>query len=158
MSQSLLALSLWLHALATVIFIGHYLLLALVYLPAITGNRPDVTSGRILGEISKRSRLWLYVSLGVFIITGVYLLTADPSYRGIGNFSNLWAALMLVKHIIIVGMIVAGFWFNAILRVGSMAGSSPTSLPAARRLRSFVNGMAITGVVVLLLTAVAQTQ
>ena len=35
MSPVLVALSLWLHAVATVVFIGYYVLLALIYLPAL---------------------------------------------------------------------------------------------------------------------------
>jgi len=158
MSQFLLTLSLWLHSLATVIFIGHYLLLALIYLPALTGEGADATTGRTLTQISKRSRSWLYAALVVFTIGGIYMMLTDPNYRGFGDFGNTWAVLMLVKHVIILGMIAAGFWFNAILRVGSMAGANPSSAPAARRLRSFVNGMAIAGALVLLLTAAAQAQ
>jgi hypothetical protein len=82
----------------------------------------------------------------------------DPNYRGIGDFGNPWAILMLVKHIIIVGMIAAGFWFNGILKVGSMAGANPSSAPVLKRLRSYVNGMAIAGALVLLLTAAGQVQ
>jgi len=55
MSQILIALSYWLHSLATVIFIGHYLLLAIIYLPAIKNGSLDVT-GPILSQISKQSR------------------------------------------------------------------------------------------------------
>ena len=35
MSQMLFSLFTWLHALATVVFIGHFLLLSLIYLPAL---------------------------------------------------------------------------------------------------------------------------
>ena len=36
MSHILIAASVWLHTLATIIFIGHYLLLSLLYLPALS--------------------------------------------------------------------------------------------------------------------------
>ena len=156
MSQFLVALSVWLHAVATVVFIGHYVLLALIYLPALTKATPDVTVGSLLSEISKRSRTWLYISLLIFLITGIYLTLVDPNYLGIGNFGNPWAVLMLVKHILIVGMITAGFWFNAILRVGPMLSSKTGFGPAVNRFRLYVNLMAITGTLVLLLTAFSQ--
>jgi uncharacterized membrane protein len=158
MSPFLLTLSLWLHSLATVVFIGHYILLALIYLPALTTGEADATIGRILTGFSKRSRPWLYAALVVLVLTGTYMTFGDPNYRGIGNFGDPWAILMLVKHIIIVGMIAAGFWFNGILKVGSMAGANPSSIPALKRLRSYVNGMAIAGALVLLLTAAGQAQ
>jgi hypothetical protein len=65
---------------------------------------------------------------------------------------------MLVKHILILGMIAAGFWFNAILRVGPMLSSKTGSSQAMDRFRLYNNGMAITGVLILLLTAVSQVK
>jgi uncharacterized membrane protein len=157
MTQTLIALSYWLHSLATVVFIGHYLLLALIHLPAMNNTSLDVT-GPILSEISKRSRRWMYVSLLIFMVTGIYLMFADPNYRGVGDFNNFWSVMMLVKHLLIVGMIAAGFWFNAFLRVGPMLSSRNSAEQAYARFRLFVNIMAVSGVLVLLLTALAQIQ
>lgn len=157
MSEILMAISTWLHALATVVFIGHFVLLALIYLPAVK-DKPDIPTGAILGVFSKQSRYWMYAALLVFMITGIHLMIVDPNYLGIGNFGNLWSVLMLVKHILIVGMIVAGFWFNAILRVGPMLSSNTGASQAFIRYRAYVNGMAVTGILVLLLTAFSQVK
>jgi uncharacterized membrane protein len=116
MSQTLTTLSFWLHALGTVILIGHYCLLSLVYLPVFEKNQAEPVSRTILSEISKRSRSWLYVSLLIFAVTGIYLTFVDPNYLGIGNFGNPWAILMLVKHILILGMLGMGFWYNGLMR------------------------------------------
>src|SRR5512139_1719780 len=101
MSQLLLATSTTLHALAMIIFIGHYLLMSLIYLPAL--SKLD-NGAKALGEMSHRSRRWLYISILVFAATGIHLTLVDPNYLGIGNFSNPWALLMLVKHLLIVVM------------------------------------------------------
>jgi len=153
MSQLLIAVSMWLHTLGTVILIGHYLLLSLIYLPVLAKD-----NGASLSEISRRSRSWLYLSLLVFVVTGVYLTLADPNYLGLANFGNLWGVLMLVKHVLILGMIVIGFWFNAILRVGPMMRSTSGAAQAASRMRLYANLMAISGSLVLLLTALGQVQ
>ena len=153
MSQILTALSMWIHAMATVVFIGHYLLLSLIYLPAMANE-----NRAILSEISKRSRAWLYLALLMFIITGIYMTLTNPNYRGVANFSNPWGILMLVKHVLILGMIIMGFWFNAILRVGPMMSSNNGAVQAANRFRLYTNLMTLSGVVVLLLTALAQVQ
>ena len=153
MSQILIALSVWLHALGTVVLIGHYLLLSGIYLPVLTRY-----NGAILSEISKRSRPWMYGSLLIFIVTGIALMFADPNYLGVGNFSNVWGVLMLVKHILVVGMIALRFWFNAILRVGPMMGSNNSAELGMRRFRLYSNLMAISGVLVLLLTTLAQAE
>ncbi len=154
MTQALISLCSWLHAVATAIFVGHFVLLALIYLPVLSKSG----NGAALSEISKRSRPWMYASLIVFMVTGIYLMLVDPSYMGIGNFSNAWALMMLVKHVLIVGMIAVGFWFNAILRVGPLMSSNHGAEQAIARFRNYVNIMAISGILVLLLTALAQAK
>ena len=154
MSSILIALSYWTHALATVIFIGHYLLLALFYLSVLSkeGN------GLALSEISKRSRPWLYASMIILAVTGSYLTIADPNYLGLGNFSNFWGVMMLVKHLLILGMLVIGFWFNALMRLGPLTSSNTGAVQAIARFRWYNNAMAISGILVLLLTALAQVK
>ena len=155
MSQMLFSLSTWLHALATVVFIGHFLLLSLIYLPAFGKSNAEI-AGPILSDVSKRSRPWLYASLVIFMVTGIYLMIVDPNYRGVGNFGNLWAVAMLVKHILIVAMIGMGFVFNAFLRVGPMMSSNSGAEGAISRFGLYSRLMALCGVLVLLLTALAQ--
>ena len=154
MSQLLFSLFTWLHALATVVFIGHYFLLTVLYLPAFAKQKAEIT-GPILSEVSKRSRPWMYASLVIFMVTGIYLMIVDPNYLGVGDFGNLWSLAMLVKHILIVAMIGMGAFFNAILRVGPMM-SSNSPQPAIARFGTYSKLMAICGVLVLLLTALAQ--
>ncbi|WKZ35125.1 MAG: hypothetical protein QY332_16040 [Anaerolineales bacterium] len=150
MTPIFITLSYWLHALATVVFVGHFVLLAAIYLPALA-DTPTA-----LSAISKQSRKWLYVSLLVFTITGLYLTFVDSNYLGIGKFNNFWSMMMLVKHLLIVVMIAMGFWFNAIIRVGPLMSSNTGAALALTRFRWYVNAMAICGVLVLLFTALAQ--
>jgi len=155
MSQLLLATSTTLHALAMIVFIGHYLLMSLIYLPALSNVDAGV---KALGEMSRQSRRWLYLSILAFAATGVHLMLVNPNYLGIGNFSNPWAMLMLIKHIIIVVMIGLGFWFNAIQRVGPALRSNNGAAQGAVKFRQYSNLMAICGVLVLTLTALSQVQ
>ena len=153
MPQILIASSVWLHALGTVILIGHYVLLSVIYIPVL-----EKGGGMYLSGISKRSRPWMYAALVIFMVTGVYLMFADPNYLGVGNFGNLWSVMMLVKHVLVIGMIGLGFWYNAFLRVGSMMASTNNGDLGVRRFRTYSNLMAISGVLVLLLTALAQVE
>jgi uncharacterized membrane protein len=124
-----------------------------IYLPVLAKN-----NGIALSEISKRSRPWMYTSLLIFLVTGIYLMFADPNYLGVGDFGNFWSVMMLVKHLLIFGMIGLGFWFNALLRVGPMMASNNNAELGIRRFRMYSNLMAISGVLVLLLTALAQVE
>lgn len=153
MSQFLITVSMWLHALAAVIFIGHYLLLSLLYIPVLAAKDPAA-----LSEISKRSRRWLYAALLIFFVSGIHLMLVDPRYLGLANFGNAWTVLMLVKHMLALVMIAMGFWFNAILRVGPLLVSNTGAVQATNRLRLHAGWMAVLGALVLLLTAVAQVQ
>lgn len=155
MSQTLFSLCTWLHAIATVVFIGHPLLLATIYLPAFAQAKADV-AGPILSGVSKRSRSWMYASLIIFMITGIYLMIVDPNYLGVGQFSNAWSVAMLIKHILILAMIGLGFFYNAILRVGPMMSSNNNAEAAIARFTSYSRWMAIMGVLILLLTAFSQ--
>ncbi len=156
MSQLLIAISTTLHALAMIIFIGHYLLMSLLYLPAL--SKMDKEGALALGEMSQRSRSWMYISILVFLVTGIHLMLVDPNYRGIGNFSNPWAILMLVKHLLILVMIALGFWFNALQRVGPTMRSNTRAAQGVNNFRRYSTAMAVSGVAVLLLTALAQVQ
>jgi uncharacterized membrane protein len=153
MSQILVALSTWLHALATVVLIGHYVLLSLIYIPVLAkGN------GIALSEISKRSRSWLYLSLLVFAITGTHLMLIDSGYLGFMDFGNFWGVVMMLKHVLVFAMLALGFWYNGILRVGPMMSSNNNAELGITRFRTYSNLMAVSGILVLLLTALAQAE
>jgi len=153
MSQLFVSLSIWLHALATVILVGHYLLLSILYLPVL---EKENTGGMALSAISRQSRFWLYASMGIFAVTGVHLTFVDSNYLGLGNFSNPWSILMLVKHILILGMVGIGFWYNALLRIGPALSAKSGAGEALANFRLHARLMAGVGVLVLLLTALAQ--
>jgi len=158
MSQIFITISYWLHSLATVVLIGDFVLLALVYLPVFINHQEDPASAAILAEVSRRSRGWLYGALGIFILTGIYLMLVDPNYLGLGNFGNTWAVLMLVKHILVLGMIGVGLVYNALLRVGPQLKTGIDTSSAFARFKQYSYLMAVLGVLVLLFTAVAQAQ
>ncbi len=158
MTTILTAVSLWLHSLATVVLIGHYILLALVYLPVFSRHQSDPAAGAILSGISRQSRPWMYASMLVFILTGTYIMLINPSYLGVGDFGNLWAVMMLVKHILVVGMIGLGFWYNGILHVGPQLQFSAGKPGPIARFRQYTVLMAVAGALVLLLTSIAQAQ
>lgn len=156
MTPILIAVSNTLHSLAALIFIGHYLLLSLFYLPVF--STAEAGSLKTLGEASRRSRPWIYASIIVFFLTGIVLMILDSNYQGIGNFGSPWAVLMLVKHVVILAMLVLGFWSNAVQHVGRALRSNPGDAQNIARFRRYCNAMSVCGVLVLLLAALAQVE
>lgn len=136
-----------------VVMIGYYLLLIMIFIPTLSNGGETY-----LSEISRRSRAWLYISLGIFLLTGFYLMLVDANYMGIGKFNNPWSILMLVKHLLILGMIGIGFWVNMIWRAGQRLRTDEQPAQALGRFRWYANTMGILGAAILLLTAVSQVQ
>ncbi len=149
MSQLLIILSTWLHSLATVVLIGHYLLLGLVYLPSFSQSLEEADMKRALDGIQSRMGLWVHLALVVFLITGIHLMLINTNYQGIGNFGNAWAVVMVVKHLLVAVFFVFGLYLDH--------GGRRKKLTETGQLSNVLRTMAGCGVLILLLTAVAQT-
>jgi uncharacterized membrane protein len=147
----LTTVSLGFHTLATIVLIGHYLLLTLVYLPVFNRRFSDKPLFDLLAEINDAVRQRIYAALGVFAITGIYLMLVNESYQGVGNFSNAWSMLMLVKHILVVAMIVLVMIFNSTVKSRAVGDKR---LPS--RLNLLSQAISVSGILVVLLTAFAQ--
>ncbi len=143
------SISLCLHTLATILLIGHYLLLALVYMPALKRSVDGKALSAVLTSIAGGARLYLLASLLVFVVTGIYLMLVNESYHGVGRFDNAWSVLMLTKHLLIFVMVGLGLRLNNSLDAG---GKLPD------RFNSLLNAVSTSGVLVLLLTAFSQAQ
>jgi uncharacterized membrane protein len=154
MAQTLIVTANILHTLATIEFVGFYLVMTTIILPVFTTK---TSSGmETLSEISKRSRWWLYSAMVVLALTGTYLTIVDGNYAGIGNFNSAWAILMLIKHIVMLLMVVLGFWFNAIKRVGAGMLSTSNASIGLLRLKRYCYLMNYFGIGILFFTAIGQ--
>jgi len=94
-----LAISYTIHLIATVVWFGSLLLLALLAWPAFLGQSgagPDWTG------LQKRLAPWANLSLVLLLITGFVQMTNDTNYNGFLAIDSTWAWAMLVKHIAFV--------------------------------------------------------
>lgn len=110
MSQAALALSLFFHILATVVWIGGILLITFLVMPQVSA----VLAGQpALRQISLRLRQRFAqvsnLALAVLIVTGLLQMSADPNYDGLLRFDNAWSRILLLKHLLIVGMALLGW-------------------------------------------------
>ena len=156
MAQFLIPLSNLLHTLATILFVGYFILMVILVIPTLSAK--GATGMQTLSELSKCSRWWLYGALALFAVTGVYLALSDANYSGLGKFDSAWSILMLAKHIIIIVMLAIGFWFNAIKRVGPAMLSTSNSAAGLTRFKRYCTLMTFFGLLVLALTAIGQMQ
>lgn len=153
MSIFLVAFSTWLHALATVVFIGYYLFTGLIYLPVFERQMRPNALRELLEQISARLRPFFGGSLLIFLITGTHLMLINRNYLGLGNFfGNPWSALIVIKHVLVLPFLVLAV-FSERAFLGQISDQKPEALKQFRRA---LNINLILGVIILLLTAIAQ--
>jgi hypothetical protein len=146
MSQFLLILTNWLHTLATVMLVGHYFLLALVYWPLVAGPG----GAGLLPRVAERARLYLSGSVLAFIATGTYLMVVDGQYLGLGAIGNAWSWLVIAKHVLVLALIAMSIYADRSLAPRAADAS------ALARYRQMLWAWVAGGAGVLLLTALMQ--
>ena len=103
MSPSILAVSYFFHLIATVVWLGGLAVYVLLIFPE-GALLPDALRVRI----RKRFLPLTNFSLVVLIFTGLTQMVGDPNYDGVLQFTNTWSLVILFKHVVIVGMLIAG--------------------------------------------------
>jgi len=154
MSQIIIGLSIWLHSLATVVFIGHYLFLNQVYLPVFEHQAKGDALRKLLEEVSTRLRPYFGSSLLIFIVTGTYLMMINKSYMGLGNFfGNAWSALIVIKHVLVFAFLALAIFSERAI-MGKISDKQPLAL---KQFRLALSVNTLFGILILLLTTAAQT-
>ena len=109
MSQSSLAISIFFHILATVIWIGGLVITVLLVWPEMNRALAEAPGlYRLLTRLRNRFKMLSNISLAVLVVTGLFQMTADPHYNGFMAFDNDWSRIILFKHIAILVMIASG--------------------------------------------------
>jgi len=154
MSTILVALSTWLHTLATVVFIGYYLFTSQVYLPIFERQARGNALRELLEEVSARLRPYFGSSLLIFIITGTYLMMVNKNYMGLGDFfANAWSVLIVIKHFVLLAFFIIAIYSERAV----MEKISDQQPQLVDQFRLMVGINTVLGILILLLTAVVQT-
>ena len=109
----MLALSYWLHMLATVVWVGGLALMALVVWPgarAVLGPGPQLA--QLVREWQRRFDPLAWLSLAVLITTGLAQMAVSPNYNGFLKIDNGWAVALLLKHAAVGGMMLMGVYMQ----------------------------------------------
>jgi uncharacterized membrane protein len=153
MSTYLVALSTWLHALATIIMVGYFLFTGLIYLPVLERQMQATALRALLEQVSARLRPYFGGSLLIFLVTGSYLMLINKNYLGLGQFFvNPWSALMVIKHGLVLAFLALAI-FSERTFLGQISDQKPEAL---KQFHWALNINTILGVVILLLTSIAQ--
>jgi len=128
-TDQILAISLFFHLLATVIWVGGLILTTIMIWPEVRRtlqNKPELYT--MTNRLRKRFTPLGNLSLAVLIFTGLVQMSLDENYKGFMDFSNTWSVVILLKHVAIIGMIASG----AILQYGIFPALDRTSLMIER--------------------------
>jgi len=104
-----LSISYWIHLLATVTWLGGLLVMAVVAWPAVRSQLMDADQWSAL---LRRFTPWANISMVLLWATGFLQMSADANYEGFLVVNNLWARVILIKHIAIGGMMVLGLYIQ----------------------------------------------
>ena len=97
-------LAYWLHMLATVVWIGGLAALAIFVLPAARRALDPPAYAAFLTNLQQRFDPLGWFSLAILAATGMFQMSASPSYQGFLAIENRWAAAILIKHLFFFGM------------------------------------------------------
>jgi len=100
------ALTFWLHMLATSTWIGSLVAISVLVLPAARRSlsAPDQLS--LVEVIQKRLEPVTWFSVSVLVASGLFQMSVNPHYNGFLSTSGQWSLAMLTKHLL-VGTLIA---------------------------------------------------
>jgi uncharacterized membrane protein len=92
----------FLHLFATVAWFGALTTNAFILMPSIRESLEPPTAGKLMGAVMRRFRILVYTSMGVLIVTGIFM-TSSMKFM---QFTNLWSTISSIKHIFIIIVVV----------------------------------------------------
>lgn len=151
----LMSLVNWLHLAATVAWIGGMTTNLWVVLPSMRASLEPPVMGKLMNAVMRRFRVLTYVSIALLVITGGLMFRSNVAYAGFG-FANVWSAVSLIKHIIVVVLIILAIYaYEGLARkVTRLAAKGPSADLARlqKRQMAFAATGLVLGLVILLLT------
>lgn len=94
------------HDLFTVIWMGGLIVTVISYLPSLKdalGASPQVK--KVMMSFQKRQSIWVYISIGGLILTGLMLSNRNPEFESLFSFGDAYSIALSIKHILVILMI-----------------------------------------------------
>lgn len=101
-----LALTYWLHLLATVTWIGSLAGVSFLVLPAMKRALEPETQLVFIEAMQKRLEPIAWFSMSLLLLTGLFQMSVNPHYDGFISVSTQWSLAILTKHLLGIVMVV----------------------------------------------------
>ncbi len=102
-----LAVTYWLHLLATVAWIGSIVATSILFLPAARKALKPVDHLALIDAMQKRLEPIAWFCMTLLLLTGLFQMSVNPHYDGFVSVSTQWSLAILIKHILGIFMVVA---------------------------------------------------
>jgi uncharacterized membrane protein len=100
-----LALTFWLHLLATVTWIGSLASISILVLPAAARALRLPEQLVLVDAVQKRLEPIAWFSVSVLVVTGLFQMSVNPHYNGFLATSGQWSLAILAKHVLVATLI-----------------------------------------------------
>lgn len=101
-----LALTYWLHLLATVTWIGSLAGISFLILPAMRHSLSPEAQLVFIEAMQKRLEPIAWFSMSLLLLTGLFQMSVNPHYDGFISISTQWSIAILSKHLLGIVMVV----------------------------------------------------
>ena len=157
MDVSLTLLLKWFHLMATVTWIGGMFTNFFIYIPSIGKTLEPALAGKLMAAVMKRFRILVYISMTVFLISGIMMASLHLDSGAIVSSKNQMVAVLIFKvPLYILMVILAIVAFEVIApRVARIAADGPSPrLQRAQRTQKILAMIGfLLGILVLALSA-----
>ena len=160
MEDALLAVLRWLHLTATVLWIGLAVSSVLVFTPLSRQHIPMAAMSDYISDLRKRAAAVVWTAIAIFSVSGFSLMLMSDNFNGFGDyFANTWTIVITLKHAVIGGMVLLALYqFNGVMPklAAALKSGASEAKALAERQKSVAVWTALLGILVLLLTAIAE--
>jgi len=87
----------WIHLVATVSWIGGMFTNLIIYIPAVGKTLEPPAAGKLMGTVMKRFRVMVYLSMAVFLISGILLGSLDLNSGASISSRNEMVVILIFK-------------------------------------------------------------
>ncbi len=101
-----LALTYWLHLLATVTWVGSLAGISFLVLPAMQRALNPETQLIFIEAMQKRLEPIAWFSMSLLLVTGLFQMSVNPHYDGFLSISTQWSLAILIKHLLGIILVV----------------------------------------------------
>ncbi len=142
----------WLHLVATVVWIGGIAFILFILIPK-TKEILRQDAGKLIGEVSKRFKLFADWSIILLIITGIGLSVINKGSTQPDDPVSYYNLLLIIKHVFVLMMVLIHLYRNFVLTKKIANEQKPTHKITLQKLSlNLVKIVFVCGLIVLLLS------